>query len=141
MSELPVDSKDNIREYLLELDDLGKPKMVDLSVIKHGVMNSAIIILAKLIVMRKGCIPDIPDMGVDIKGRYRFAFDNEINMLQMDIEEQVATYVPELLPVQVKCYMSPTETNCLIIRIAVRGNIFELAYNKESSQLTYLSEE
>ena len=141
MSGLPVDSKDNIREYLLELDDLGKPRMVDLSQIKPGVMNSAVILLVKLIIMRKGSIPDIPDMGVDIKGRYRFTFDNEIHMLQMDIEQQVATYIPELLPVKVDCFMSQTESHCLIIRIAVRGNIFELSYDKDSSQIKYLSEE
>lgn len=141
MSGLPADSKDNIREYLLDIDDLGKPKMVDLSVIKSGVMNSAIILLIKLIVMRKGCIPDIPDLGVDIKGRYRFAFDNEVSMLQMDIEQQIATYIPELLPVNVDCYMSQTESHCLIIRIATKGNIFELTYDTKSSKLKYLSEE
>jgi len=138
---LPADSNDNIREYLLELDDLGKPRMVDLSVIKSGVMNSAVVLLVKLIVMRKGTVPDIPDMGIDIKGRYRFAFDSELIMLQDDIEQQVATYIPELLPVDVKCTMSQTEHGCVNIRIAVNKNIFEIVYDKDSSKIKYLNDE
>jgi hypothetical protein len=138
---LPADSNDNIREYLLELDDLGKPRVVDLSVIKSGVMNSAVVLLVKLIVMRKGTIPDIPDMGIDIKGRYRFAFDSELIMLQDDIEQQVATYIPELLPVDVKCTMSQTEHGCVNIRIAVNKNIFEIVYDKDSSKIKYLNDE
>lgn len=136
---MAVNESTNVREYLLSIDDLGKPKVVDMSVIKNGIMNSAIILLAKLITMKKGTNPDIPDMGVDIKGRYRFSFDSEMTMLQDDIEQQVATYLPEFLPVNVVCSANGENPEEIIIRITVNGILYELIYNSRSSVLSYMN--
>ena len=138
---MAVDESSNIRDYLLSLDDLGKPKVVDMSIIKSGVMNSAVILLARLITMRKGNLPDFPDMGVDIKGRYRFSFDSEITMLQTDIETQVATYIPEFLPINVACSADGDHPEKIIIRITINGTLYELVYNSSSSVLEYINEE
>ena len=125
----------NIREDLLALDDIGQPKVVDMRIIKNGVMNSAVILISKLICMQKGSRPDQPDMGVDIRRRYRFGFESELGMLQTDIEEQIATYLPEFLPVDVKVGIQTGdgEKNKIIISITINGVMYQLSYDPVNS--------
>jgi hypothetical protein len=137
---MAVNEDNNVKEYLLSLDDLGQPDVVDMSVIKSGVMNSAAILLIKLIIMRKGTIPDIPDLGIDIKGRYRFSFDSELTMLENDIEDQIALYIPEFLPVSVSCSVLSDSPSDIIIAISINGTIYQLVYNTANSTLEYLTE-
>lgn len=95
----------NIRDYLLGINDLNRPKVVDMQDIKPGKWNSAVTMITRLIMMRKGTIPDIPNLGVDIAGRYRFSFEEELDELAIDIANQVNTYLPEFYPVSVRCEM------------------------------------
>ena len=95
----------NIRDYLLGINDLNRPKVVDMKDIKPGKWNSAVTMITRLIMMRKGTIPDIPNLGVDIAGRYRFSFEEELDELAIDIANQVNTYLPEFYPVNVRCEM------------------------------------
>ena len=59
--------------------------------------------ISRLIMLRKGTYPDFPEMGVDIVGRYRFAFEDECSLLSMDIEEQANRYLPEFYPISIYC--------------------------------------
>ena len=95
--DLNLTDDDNPRDHLLALNDLGLPKVIDMSRIESGVMNTAITCIARLIVMRKGTDMDRPDMGIDIVGRYRFAETSEMTTLQLELEEQIAMYLPDLL--------------------------------------------
>lgn len=95
----------NIRDYLLGINDLNRPKVVDMQDIKPGKWNSAVTMITRLIMMRKGTIPDIPNLGVDIAGRYRFSFEEELDELAIDIANQANTYLPEFYPVNVRCEM------------------------------------
>lgn len=95
----------NVRDYLLGINDINRPKVVDMKDIKPGKWNSAVTMITRLIMMRKGTIPDIPDLGVDITGRYRFTFEEELDELSNDIANQINTYLPEFSPVNVRCEM------------------------------------
>ena len=77
----------NFYDYPLGTDDLGLPKVRDMSKIETGVMNSAILCIIRLILIEKGTYPDHPDMGVGIRSRYRFAFESELTSLQDDITQ------------------------------------------------------
>lgn len=141
--KLDLPDEDNPRDYPLALDDIGQPKVLDMSRIEPGVMNTAITCIARLIVMRQGTDMDRPEMGVDIVKNYRFAEDAELIQLQSDIEEQVATYLPEFLPVSVDVASvaeqdATKETVKIRIDISIDGTIYRLMYNKEDSKLEVL---
>ena len=56
-----------------------------------------------------------------------------------DIEQQVATYLPEFLPVNVVCSANGENPEEIIIRITVNGILYELIYNSRSSVLSYMN--
>lgn len=134
---------DNVKDYLLDLNDLGKPKVIDMTIIENGVLNPAILNYARLIVMRKGTDPDRPNMGIDIVARYRFADIDEIYTLQSEIEQQGQLYLPEFIPVTVNC-QAVTESNQdraivkVAISITIQGTMYQVMYNVENSKLEIL---
>lgn len=134
---ITTDDNANITDYLLGMDDLNRPKAIDMSIIKPGVMNSAMLMIIRMILMRKGTIPDIPDLGIDIRGRYRFAFESELTTLQSEISQQIQTYLPEFLSNEVNVYMQTGETDGpkVVIEITIDGTTYELIYNISTNTL------
>lgn len=137
---LNLNDSDNIKDYLLDLDDLGKPKVVDMSRIESGVFNPAILTIIRLIIMRKGTDPDRPDMGIDIVGRYRFSFESELEMLEQEIKDQIETYLPEFTPVNVQVafvreQLADKDITKIQISIIIQGTMYQLLYDKNSSEL------
>ena len=80
-AKITADSTANIRDYLLDLDDIGKPKVVDMTDIRRGKLNSAATMIIRLLLLKKGTYPDFPNLGIDIRGRYRFMFSEELSTL------------------------------------------------------------
>ena len=144
MAKTNISDEDNVREYLLALNDLGQPKMVDMSVIEINKLNSAVILIARLIMMRKGTDPDRPDMGIDIAGRYRFSFTNELYNLEREIQDQLFSYLPELSPITVSVsYQSETTKNLerqnkICIDLNINMTTYRLMYDRDSSKLKVL---
>lgn len=138
---IPVDDNSNIRDYLLGMDDLNRPKVIDMTIIKPNVMNSCILMIIRLILLRKGTYPDIPDMGIDIRGRYRFAFESELSMLQHEIQNQIETYLPEFLATEVTVQMKKGEKDGpkVVIQITVDGTTYELVYNISTNTIEGLN--
>lgn len=126
----------NVRDHLLSIDDLNRPKVLDMMNITSGKMNSCVIMLARLLLMRKGVYADQPDMGIDIQGRYRFTFTDELYELQHDIETQVQTYLPQFLPINVQCsYKMINKVNCVEIYIIIQQVVCQLIYNTDTLSL------
>ena len=141
--DLKLSSDDNPRDYLLDLNDLGKPRVIDMSRIENGVMNTAITCIARLIIMRKGTDMDRPDMGIDIVGRYRFADTDELVVLQQEIENQIYMYLPEFIPVTVECspVIENTQDRSIVkveINVTIDGVMYQLMYNIEDSKIEVL---
>lgn len=133
---LSVSSIYNLRDYLLDIDDLNKPKVLDMINITSNKMNSAMLMIARLILMRKSTYMDQPDMGIDIRGRYRFAFEDELSELKHDLEEQINTYLPEASPVTVNCYFQQiNKQNCVIIQMSIQEIMAQMIYNTETYSL------
>lgn len=120
-----------LRDYLLSLDDLGKPKVVDMNRIENGLFNPAILCIIRLLIMRKGTDPDRPDMGIDLVGRYRFAYESELVTLQRELEEQIETYLPEFLPTDVEVTMvaEVVENIKIINKIQIAITVDKVQYN------------
>lgn len=76
-----------IKEYLLTTDKFLNPTTLS--------GTSAIgTLLLRLLIMMPGTNPLHPKMGVGIGNKYRFITENDLTTLQLDIEEQIATYLP-----------------------------------------------
>ena len=131
-AKITVDSTANIRDYLLDLDDIGKPKVVDMTDIRRGKLNSAATMIIRLLLLKKGTYPDFPNLGIDIRGRYRFMFSEELSTLESELTDQIETYLPELLPITVSAEMitiPSTTANCILFNIISNEIDFVLLYN------------
>ena len=137
-----VTAKENYRDYLIDLNELGLPKVVDMNDITSGKFNPAILAIIRLLIMRKGTDPDRPNMGIDITARYRFAFDSELSTLKTELQDQLAMYLPEFLPIQVEAEMATETTNDnkiinkIQMSISMNNEItYQLLYNKDEGVL------
>lgn len=131
-AKITADSTANIRDYLLELDDIGKPKVVDMTDIRRGKLNSAATMIIRLLLLKKGTYPDFPNLGIDIRGRYRFMFSEELSTLESELTNQIETYLPELLPITVSAEMitiPSTTANGILFNIISNEIDFVLLYN------------
>lgn len=128
---------ENVRDYLLDVNDINRPKVVDMQNIKPNKLNSAVTMIARLIMMKKGTIPDIPDLGIDIVGRYRFSYESELSALATDIQDQVLLYLPEFTPINVRCGMNATDSKQkrVDIHIIINESEYLLIYNTESNSI------
>ena len=131
VTNIPKDDKSNIIDHLIGIDDIGRPKEIDMTIIESGVMNSAVLMIIRLLLTRKGTYADIPDLGIDIRGRYRFAFEEELTSLENEIQQQMQTYLPEFSPVEVHALMRTGETDGpkVVIEITIDSTIYKLIYN------------
>ena len=126
----------NIRDYELGLDDLGQPNVIDMTVLRAKRMNSAALLIARLLFIRKGTYADQPDMGIDIVKRYRFSFEEELLTLNNELKDQMTDYLPEFLPVNVNCaYMQKDDNRYVNISILANGAMYNLYYNTSSNRL------
>lgn len=133
---LTFDEQANITDYLIGINDINRPKTVDMKNIKPGKLNSAVTMICRMILMRKGTIPDIPDLGVDITGRYRFAFEEELIDLENDIQNQINTYLPEFTPVTVRCELVlDNEKHKVIIHLIINEIEYLIAYLVDDNTL------
>lgn len=132
----------NIRDYLLDIDDLNRPKVLDMENIQTGTMNSAALLIIRLLLLKKGSYPDFPDLGIDIRGRYRFAFEEELITLRNELEDQISTYLPELIPVDVDVSLyRPKDSleNMILFSIIIRQVKFEILYNVAANTIEGLN--
>lgn len=132
----------NIRDYLLDIDDLNRPKILDMENIQTGTMNSAALLIIRLLLLKKGSYPDFPDLGIDIRGRYRFAFEEELITLRNELEDQISTYLPELIPVDVEVSLyRPKDSleNMILFSIIIRQVKFEILYNVAANTIEGLN--
>ena len=132
----------NIRDYLLDIDDLNRPKVLDMENIQTGTMNSAALLIIRLLLLKKGSYPDFPDLGIDIRGRYRFAFEEELITLRNELEDQISTYLPELIPVDVEVSLyRPKDSleNMILFSIIIRQIKFEILYNVAANTIEGLN--
>lgn len=122
--------ENNINEYLLGLDDLQQPKIIDMSIITPNVWNSAILLVARLLLLKKGTYPDHPDLGIDIRARYKFTFDSDLVTLQQEVESQISKYLPELAHVQVRTELKKiSDRYCVIVYIVYNKILYSILYD------------
>lgn len=125
-----VNGSGNVTDYLLGLDDLQQPRVIDMSIIQPNEWNSAILMIARLILMVPGVQENHPEMGVDIRGRYRFSFEEELTAFANDTQTQIMLYLPEFTPVSVSTYYGVKDLEgYILIDIEIDQVTYRLLYS------------
>ena len=133
---IKLENRGNVTDYLLGLDDLQQPKKIDMSILRQDQWNSAILMITRLLLMKKGIYPDQPEMGIDIRGRYRFSFEEELYKLQDELDEQINTYLPEFRPIEVYAkYKVINKQRCIVIQVSISQGNYELIYNTDKNTI------
>jgi hypothetical protein len=74
-------------------------------------------------------------MGVGIISRYRYSSSDDLEQLKEDIDDQITTYLPELIATEI----SVTESEKIVyIAIVVDDVVYSLTFNKETKTLDSL---
>ena len=109
-----------MQAHLLSMDSFGMPKVA-------GQIESMYTYIVYLILLEKGKFQTHPDMGVDIRRKYRFNNDtNLLQTIQKDISNQISTYLPELGVIEVAVNM---KNQILGIIINTEAGAYAITYD------------
>jgi len=109
--------------HLLSLNDFGMPLVLDDT---HAMYTNIIYLL----LLEKGKFQSHPNMGVDIRHRYRFNNnENFLQSLRTDISDQINTYLPELAMIDINLTIKGTTLGILI---NTEAGAYAIAYNESS---------
>jgi hypothetical protein len=112
----------------MSLNEFNRPKVFE-------DQDATCIKLIELALLEKGTIPTRPDMGLGIISRYRYSSSDDLEQLKSDYEDQIATYLPELIAAEV----SVSESDKTIrISIVIDDVVYRLTFNKETTTLESL---
>ena len=106
----------SISQALLTTDSYKKPMTLKDK-------DALAILLLRLLIMVPGTNRLHPEMGIDIRGRYEYSSDDEIDELNTEIEQQIETYLPN--------YASGSKVECendnriFRVHINVDGTLFK----------------
>ena len=117
-----------LREHTISLNEFNRPTILldqDATCLK----------LVQLILLEKGTFPTRPDMGLGIVSRYRYSSSEDLEQLKADMEEQMTTYLPELIATEIAISESDKEVK---IAIVVDDVVYSLTFDKETKTLDSL---
>lgn len=116
-----------IKEYSLGIDKFNRPAVYDQP-------KSSYIKIVRLILLEKGTYPTKPDMGVGLVSKYRYAdIKTATTNLKYDIDNQIATYLPEYQAAQIDVEADKKEIK---INITINKLTYQLMYNKEENTIS-----
>ena len=118
-----------IREYVLSKDNYNKPKVYEGD-------DAVAILLIRLFLLNPGEIETHPDMGIGIHKNWRNMFMEDISSLTLEVEKQIATYLPNLSNVSIDIKQSTTSKGVLTIEIQVENTIYKLITNSENNTIS-----
>ncbi len=81
-------------EHLLSVNSYEEPKVL----YDHNAIYTLII---RLLLLDPGKDPDRPDKGVGLLSLYRYSFESDIDALRLRVKDQIKTYLPDLISVDV----------------------------------------
>ena len=120
------ETSNEFKEYLLSINEFIQPK-----VLKKD--QAAYTDIIRLFLLDPGTNQTHPDMGIGIRSRYRFSDASEIFKLEQEAKDQMKTYLPNLLTmdIQIKAY----GTTIAIFITSENDNIYALGYNTETGSI------
>lgn len=123
---LDTNKTNSVVEYFLGTNEFNRPTV-------WTDVDATYVLLIRLILLEPGTYPNHPRMGVGLVSRYRYAKADELNNLKNDIQNQIATYLPQFSSIDVE--LTLTNTKDLYIQIIINGIAYELVYKPEYQTL------
>lgn len=123
---LDTNKPNSVVEYFLGTNEFNRPSV-------WTDVDATYVLLIRLILLEPGTYPNHPRMGVGLVSRYRYAKADELNNLKNDIQNQIATYLPQFSSIDVE--LTLTNTKDLYIQIIINGIAYELVYKPEYQTL------
>lgn len=108
-----------ISEGLFTTDSYNKPM-----VLKDK--DALAILLLRLLIMEPGSNPLHPEMGVDIRGRYEYSSEDDLEDLNKEISDQIEVYLPNYRSSTIECTKDPN-SNAMKVKINVDGTVFNFS--------------
>lgn len=120
------DTSNNFKEYVLSINEFVQPK-----VLKGD--EAAYTDIIRLFLLDPGTNQTHPEMGIGIRTRYRFSEADDISTLQREAKEQIKTYLPNLLimDVQIKAY----GTTIAIFITSQNNSIYGIGYDTNNGKI------
>lgn len=124
------ETSNEFREYLLSINEFMQPKILKKD-------QAAYTDIIRLFLLDPGTNQTHPDMGIGIRSRYRFSDASEVSKLQQEAKDQMKTYLPNLLTmdVQIETY----GTTLAIFVTSQDDEVYALGYDTETGSMGGLS--
>ena len=123
------DDPNQLKEYLLSINEFVQPK-----VLKGE--SAAFADILRLFLLEPGTNQTHPNMGIGIRSRYRFSDTSEISKLKQEVKDQMETYLPNLLVMDVQVEVYGTT---VAIFISSQDEVFAVGYNTLNGKVTSLT--
>ena len=119
-------TSNEFKEYLLSINEFMQPK-----VLKGE--QAAYTDIIRLFLLDPGTNQTHPEMGIGIRSRYRWSDTSEISNLEYEAKNQMKTYLPHLLTmdIQIETY----GTTLAIFITSESDTVYALGYNTETGTL------
>lgn len=120
------DTSNEFREYLLSINEFMQPKILKGE-------QAAYTDIIRLFLLDPGTNQTHPDMGIGIRSRYRWSDTSEISNLEQDAKNQMRTYLPHLLAMDIR--IETYGTTLAIFITSENNKVYALGYNTETGTL------
>lgn len=85
--------------------------------------------------MNPGTIQSNPEMGVGLVSRYRYGYPSDIAQLAVDINNQIATYLPTFSFINVAVSIDSGNSHVVNIELNARQEVLTFSYDLELKDL------
>ena len=123
-------NSNDFKEYLLSINEFMQPK-----VLKND--QAAYTDIIRLFLLEPGTNQTHPEMGIGIRSRYRFSDTSEIYKLKQEIKEQMKTYLPNLIMMDV--HIQTYDTMLAIFITSQNEQVYAIGYDITNGSIRVLS--
>ena len=120
-----------MNEYLLSTDEFNKPKVVTGK-------DAVFLQIVRLFLLEPGTYQTNPKMGLGLVSKFRYSYTDDLSSLQAEAENQIATYLPDLMDFTVEVSKDTTDGSVLIIKVSVSNTVYEFNFNTITLKLESL---
>lgn len=123
-------NSDILKEYVMSINEFVQPK-----VLKGE--SAAYIDIIRLFLLEPGTNQTHPEMGIGIRSRYRFSDTSEISTLREEVKEQIETFLPHLVTMDIQ--IETFGTTLAIFITADDESIYGIKYDTGSGDIGILT--
>ena len=120
------DTSNEFKEFVLSINEFIQPKVLTGN-------QAAYTDIIRLFLLEPGTNQTHPEMGIGIRSRYRFSDADDISTLQREAQDQMKTYLPNLLIMDVR--IETYGTTIAIFISSKDDGIYAVGYNTETGTM------